>query len=142
MALSVSRLYRVSQEERSVFWDIVSVILSKKKCIYTCVLFRTVSDIELFDCTVRKWLIRKRFYVLFLIPVFIVQVKKLVQFIWYNIFSRIPPCEDMACCSFVSRKPFRIGHVHIRHDRYNDLPTILNFLPWTFCIAMEYKMAD
>jgi hypothetical protein len=36
--LSVTRLYRVSQEERSVFWEvIVSVIL---KCIYACVLFR------------------------------------------------------------------------------------------------------
>jgi hypothetical protein len=31
-------------------------------------------------CTVPKLLIRKRYYVLFLIPVFIVQVTKLVQF--------------------------------------------------------------
>jgi hypothetical protein len=37
----------VSQEERPVFWEvIVLVILSK------CVLFRTVSEIELFLCTV------------------------------------------------------------------------------------------
>jgi hypothetical protein len=45
-----------------------------------CVLFRTVSEIELFHYTVPKLLIRKRYYVLFLIPVFIVQVTKLVQF--------------------------------------------------------------
>jgi hypothetical protein len=33
---------------------------------------------------VPKLLIRKRYYVLFLIPVFIVQATKLVQFTWYN----------------------------------------------------------
>jgi hypothetical protein len=55
---------------------------SKQKIVYvcTCVLFRTVSEIQLFHCTVPKLLIRKRHYVLFLIPVFIVQVTKLVQF--------------------------------------------------------------
>jgi hypothetical protein len=52
----------------------------QKKCICTCVLFRTASMIELFHCTVSKLLIRKRYYVLLLIPVFIVQLTKLVQF--------------------------------------------------------------
>jgi hypothetical protein len=47
-----------------------SVILSKKKCICTCVLFRTVSEIELFHCTVPKLLIRNRYHVLFLLQVF------------------------------------------------------------------------
>ena len=37
----------------------VWVILSKKKCICTCVLLRTVSEIELLHCTVAKLLIRK-----------------------------------------------------------------------------------
>jgi hypothetical protein len=33
-------LYRVSQEERSIFWEvIVKVIVSKTVYIYTCVLF-------------------------------------------------------------------------------------------------------
>jgi hypothetical protein len=42
----------MSQEERSIFWEAtVSVILCKKKCICTCVLFRTVSEIELFQST-------------------------------------------------------------------------------------------
>jgi hypothetical protein len=45
---------------------------------YLTPLFRTVSD--LFHRTVPKLLIRKRYYTLFLIPVFIVQVTKLVQF--------------------------------------------------------------
>jgi hypothetical protein len=67
----------VSQEERSIFWE---VIVSKKKCVYTCALFRTVSEVELFHCIVPKLLIRKRYYVLFLTPVLIVQVTKLVQF--------------------------------------------------------------
>jgi hypothetical protein len=35
----------------------------KKKYIYTCVLFRTISEIKLFHCTVPKLLIRKRYYV-------------------------------------------------------------------------------
>jgi hypothetical protein len=43
----LSGLYRVGQEERSTFWEVtVSVILSRK-CICTCVLFRSVSEIEL-----------------------------------------------------------------------------------------------
>jgi hypothetical protein len=52
----------------------------KHKCICTCVLFRTASKIDLFHCTFPKFLIRKIYYVLLLIPVFIVQVTKLVQF--------------------------------------------------------------
>jgi hypothetical protein len=36
----------VSQEERTVFWE------AKRKGVCTCVLFRTVSEIELFHCTV------------------------------------------------------------------------------------------
>jgi hypothetical protein len=71
-------VYRVSQEERSVFLEVKIWIIINKKCI--CVLFRAVSEIELFHCTVPKLLIGKRYYVLFLIPVFIVQVTKLVQF--------------------------------------------------------------
>jgi hypothetical protein len=70
-------------------------IHSKKKFVYTYVLFRTVSQIELFHCTVPKLLIRKRYYGLFLIPVFIVQVITLVQFIQYNTFSKIPPSTSV-----------------------------------------------
>jgi hypothetical protein len=45
---------QVSQEEWSIFWEvIVLVILSKKKkCICTCVLFRTVSEISLYSCKI------------------------------------------------------------------------------------------
>jgi hypothetical protein len=55
-------------------------IIVYKNCICTCVLFRTVSEIELFHCAVPKLLTGKRYYVLFLIPLFIVQVTKLVLF--------------------------------------------------------------
>jgi hypothetical protein len=71
-------IYRVSQEERSIFWEVILSVIQARKC--TCVLFRTVSEIQLFYCTVPKLLIRKIYYVLFLIPVFIVEVTKLVQF--------------------------------------------------------------
>jgi hypothetical protein len=57
----------------------------------TCALFRTVSEMELFHCTVPKLVMRKRYYVLFLIPVFIVQVTKLVRFT----SSKIPPSKSM-----------------------------------------------
>jgi hypothetical protein len=55
---------------------------SKQNCIRVCacVLSRKASEIELFYCTVSKSLVRKRYYVLFLIPVFIVQNTKLMQF--------------------------------------------------------------
>ena len=89
-------IYRVSQEERSISWEVtVSVILSKNVYMNMCPIpngFRdrgiwlytwSVSEIELFDYRTAKLLIRKRYYVyvLFLIPVFIVQVTELVQFI-------------------------------------------------------------
>jgi hypothetical protein len=65
----------------------------------TCVLFRKVSEIEIFHCTLPKWLIRKRYYVLFLIPVFIVQVTKLVQLVQCNIFSKIPQSTSIQFAS-------------------------------------------
>jgi hypothetical protein len=45
-------IYRVSQEERSIILEVILSAILKKKCKYTCVLFRTVSEIELFHCTV------------------------------------------------------------------------------------------
>jgi hypothetical protein len=63
---------------------------SKEKSLYERVLFRTVSEIGLFECTVAKLLIRKRHCVLFLI--FIVQVTNLLV---YNTFSKIPPSTSM-----------------------------------------------
>jgi hypothetical protein len=55
-------------------------VILTKNCIFRGVLFRKISEIELFHCTVPKLLIRKRYYVLLLLPIFIVQVTKLVQF--------------------------------------------------------------
>jgi hypothetical protein len=85
----------VSQQERSIFWEVtVSAILSKKG-ICTCVIFRTVSGLVVFDCSVTELLLIKRYYILFLIPIFIVQVIKLVQFTYYNTFSKVPPLTSM-----------------------------------------------
>jgi hypothetical protein len=60
-------------------------------------------------------------------PVFIVQVTKLVQFTYYNTFSKIPPSTSMHFATRVrtwrvprlyseialSRKPFGIGNMYI-----------------------------
>jgi hypothetical protein len=48
----------------------------------------------LLHCTVAKLFIKK-YYVLFLISVLIVQVTKLVQFTQYNTFSKIPPLTSV-----------------------------------------------
>ena len=63
--------------------------------LWTCVLFRTVSKIELFECITANLLIRKRYYVyiLFLILVFIVQVTELVH--GYNKCLKFPPSTSM-----------------------------------------------
>jgi hypothetical protein len=49
-------VYRVSQEERTITWEIIISVTLSKKCICTriCVLFRTVSVVEPFHCTVDK----------------------------------------------------------------------------------------
>jgi hypothetical protein len=62
----------------------------------------TNSEIELFNCTIPKLLIRKRYYVLFLIPVFIVQVTKLVEFTKYKKFSKIPQSTSVHFATRVS----------------------------------------
>jgi hypothetical protein len=45
--------------ERSIFWEVTVSVIISKKCICTCVLFRTVSKIELFNCTVHCTLYRR-----------------------------------------------------------------------------------
>jgi hypothetical protein len=42
----------------------VSVILSKKKYTCTCALFRTVSEVEIFHCTVRKIVDKKEIFLI------------------------------------------------------------------------------
>jgi hypothetical protein len=70
---------------------------------------------------------KKRYYVLFVIPVFIVQVTTLVQCNYYNTFSKIAPSTSVHFASHVrtwlvarlyseialSQKPFMIGHTYI-----------------------------
>jgi hypothetical protein len=47
----------------SILWG-HSIDHSKHKiCVCTCVLFQTVSEVKLFNCTIPKLLIRKRYYV-------------------------------------------------------------------------------
>jgi hypothetical protein len=83
MPISFIILYRVSQEERSIFWEVIaSVILSKIAYMYMCRIPNSFQDraVSLYSF---KIVDKKRYYVLFLIPVFIVQVTKLVQFSQY-----------------------------------------------------------
>jgi hypothetical protein len=126
-----TKVYRLSQNERSIFWEVIVLVILSKNCIHTCALFQTVSEIELFHCTVPKLLIRKRHYVQFLTTVFIVQATKLVQFSQCNTFLIITPSRSMHFATrvrtwrvarlysvlyseiAVSRKPFAIGHMYI-----------------------------
>jgi hypothetical protein len=73
-------IYRLSQEERSIFGEIAVSDFQKKNGHAHVSHSERISEIEIFDCTVLKLFIRKRYYVLFLILVFSVQVTKLVQF--------------------------------------------------------------
>ena len=75
-------IYSVSQEERSIFWEvIVSVILSKTIYMNMCPIPNGFRDRAIW--MYNRKIVDKRYYVyvLFLIPVFIVQVTGLVQFI-------------------------------------------------------------
>ena len=45
----------VSQEERSIIWEVIVSVILAKMFIWTCVLFWTVSEIQAFDCIV-VWL--------------------------------------------------------------------------------------
>jgi hypothetical protein len=88
--ICICGLYRVFQEERSIFWEVIVLVILRKKSVWTCVLFRIVSEIKIFECTVAKWLIRNRDYVLFLI--LIAQVTNLLV---YSKFSNIPPSTSL-----------------------------------------------
>jgi hypothetical protein len=60
MTLSLDTVYRMSQEERSIFWEvIVSVILSKQLYTYMCPSPNGFQDRELFHCTVHYTLYRR-----------------------------------------------------------------------------------
>jgi hypothetical protein len=101
---------QVSLKERSIFWEaIVSVILSRVVYIYMCRVPDGFPDgaISLY---IYKIIDNKRYYVLFLMSVFIDQVTNvgtpyLVKYIFekstVNISALCNSCEDMACCSSV-----------------------------------------
>jgi hypothetical protein len=84
-------IYRVSKKKRSIFCGggVIEHVILSKKCTCTRVLMWTVFVIELFHSTVRKFLIGKIYYVLFLMPVFVVQLSRLVQLTCSNTFPKI-----------------------------------------------------
>ena len=82
---------------------------SKRNSIRTCVLFGTVSKMELFHCTDTKLLLNSN-YVLFLITVFIVQVATLVEFNQYNTSSKITPPTVMHFAASVMA--WRVGRLN------------------------------
>jgi hypothetical protein len=59
IALKVRAVYRLSQE-RLIFWEVIVSVILINNCVCTCVVFRKVSEIEVFHCTIPKLLIRKR----------------------------------------------------------------------------------
>jgi hypothetical protein len=52
-------IYRMPQDERSIFWEVIVSFILSRKWICTCILFWTVSEIELFHCTVHCTLYRR-----------------------------------------------------------------------------------
>jgi hypothetical protein len=143
----------VSQEERSIFWEvIVLVILSKTLYMNMCPIPNGFRDRAIWMQTV-KLLIRKRYYeyVLFLIPVFIVQVTELVQFIIdvrkFHRFTCLREWRSRAGGKDNTGRPSQTTiqsnystsetvrnrtHVHIKffakNDRHYDLPDYWPFL--------------
>jgi hypothetical protein len=76
-SLDAETIIRVSHEERSIFWEVITLaIRSKRMYIY---MFPILIGFRDFQPSAPKLLPRKRYYLLFLIPVFIVQVTKLVH---------------------------------------------------------------
>jgi hypothetical protein len=55
----MENIYRVSQDVSSTFWEVIVSAILSKKCVCRCVLFPTVSEIELFHCTVHRTLHRR-----------------------------------------------------------------------------------
>jgi len=53
-------LYRVSQEERSIFWEVIVWVILSKMFIWTCVLFRTVSEMYNRKIVDKKEILRVR----------------------------------------------------------------------------------
>jgi hypothetical protein len=68
-----------------------------------------VSAIELFHYAAPKLLIKKIYYVLFLIPVFIFQVTELVELTQCNTFSEIPQSTSMHFATRV--RTWRVAHL-------------------------------
>jgi hypothetical protein len=130
-----SSIYRVSQEERSIFWEvIVSVILRKNKIMWTCVLFLTVSDIwrAIFSFFPPPWTItttNRHFK-----PIHMLQT-----FAHYGGREILRAKFKILRAKY--RKPFGIGHMFIYPFflEWSILwpPGILTFLPWTFCIRVS-----
>jgi hypothetical protein len=103
--LSVSRLYSVSQEERSIFWEvIVSVILSKKKkYMYMCPIpkgFRDTAILLYISKIVDKKEILRN---VFNTGIYCSsdEVGTVFENSTVNINAFCNSCEDMACCSSV-----------------------------------------
>jgi hypothetical protein len=76
------------REGRSVFWEIIVSVILSKKVIWTCVLFRTVSEIEPFDF----------------------RHSTAGREGWTIVGPQTKPLYSQMA---VSRKPFRIGHMFI-----------------------------
>jgi hypothetical protein len=91
-------LYRVSQEERSVFWEIKISAILRKMFIWTFVLLRTVSEIQPFDCRV-VWLGRS--------------VLPFPPAMLHHCLKHVTLCEAVYIQMALSRKPFGIGHMFV-----------------------------
>jgi hypothetical protein len=116
--------YRMPQEEKSMFWEvIVSVFLSRNVCIYMCPIPNGFRD-RAISLYTSKTVYRKEILRTVLIPVFIDQVTKLVQFTQHYVFSKILPSTFVHLATGVRRAYQHIRHLWICVGIYHNTPTI------------------
>jgi hypothetical protein len=157
-------LYRMSQDERSILWEvIISVILSKKVYMYTCPIPNGFRDraISLYSmlytvqtsntscphtsCKVHwcwrwnfsKCIILGKLYRLY-------NLNNKYRYYRQNVISFLSTTLELYSEIALSRKQFGIGHMYIYTFclEWPILwpPRILTFLPGTFYILMVYEV--
>jgi hypothetical protein len=95
---------QVSQEEWSIFWEVIVTDILSKNSVYVRVLFWTVSEVSLYSCKIvdKKEILRTVSNAGFYCSSDKFGTVYLVQYIFENstVNINVPcnSCEDMACC--------------------------------------------
>ena len=137
-------LYRVSQEERSIFWEVIlSVILSKNIYMYTCPILNGFNGIELFECTTAKLLMRKRYnlYVINLPGFLLISFLPSYPFTFIHLFPLSFICiffNSFLSDLFVPFTHFSI--LPLLPFLYSSLPFVFVFLVLFYLIFLYFSL--